>query len=168
MKNRVKFAKLLFLLLFFFFTQASAGSWFGVHSGYPLNLSAHFGFENLLFSGIDLRASANLSQRQAFLEYIEGKSSPTSLGFGLDAMLPMIRQNPLRLYLGLGATVNFTDDKVLTDVHGLAGLEFRPDGPIINQLGIFTEASAAIGSIDFSSETFNSLAWSVGVNWHLP
>lgn len=169
MKDKQFLLKLtLLLLIFVFFAQASAGSWFGVRSGYPLNITAHFGFENVLFTGIGIRASANLSQRQAFLDYIDSKSGSTSFGFGADALLPIVKQNPVSIYLGVGSTVNFAASKTLTDIHGLAGLEYRPDIPILNQLGIFTEATAAIGAINLTEKSFQSLSWSLGVNWHLP
>ncbi len=169
MKDKQFLLKLhLALVIFVFLSQASASSWFGVRSGYPLNITAHFGFENVLFTGIGLRVSANLSQRQAFLNYIDNNSSSTSFGFGADALLPIIKQNPVLIYLGVGSTVSFAAAKTLTDIHGLAGLEYRPDVAILNQLGIFTEASAAIGAINLTEKSFQSLSWSIGVNWHLP
>jgi len=164
----LKIRIVLIILLFTVFSNGYASSWFGVRTGYPLNITAHYGLENIMFTGINLRASANFSQRQAFMDYYNGDKSPSSFGIGLDGLLKIAESKPINIYLGTGATINFLDAKTITDLHLLAGLEFRPNVAILNQLGIFTEASGAYGLVNFTEKSFQQLSWSFGVNWHLP
>ena len=166
--NSLRRKVLLLALLMSIASTGYAGSWFGVRTGYPQNITAHYGIEDILFTGINLRASANVSQRQAFMDYYNGDKSPSSFGIGLDALLKMLDVKPINLYLGTGATVNFLDAKTITDLHLLAGLEFRPNIPLLNQLGIFTEASGAYGLVNINEKSFQQLSWTIGVNWHLP
>jgi len=169
-KAKDKFRLIVFLLVLAFamLPTSYASSWFGVRTGYPLNISTHYGLENIMFTGINLRASASISQRQAFMDYYSGNKSPNSFGIGLDGLLKVAESKPINIYLGAGATINFIDAKTISDLHLLAGLEFRPNVPILNQLGIFTEASAAYGLVNISEKSFQQLSWTLGVNWHLP
>ncbi len=158
----------IFFLLLLLSNLAFASSWFGVKTGYPLNITAFYGLENILFTSISLRASANLSQRQAFMNYYNGNKSPSSFGITADGLIKVAEAKPINIYLGSGATINFLDTKAITDIHLLAGLEFRPNVPILNQLGIFTEASGAYGVVNLTEKSFQQITWSFGVNWHLP
>lgn len=166
--NRL-FTKVNFLLVFLVFSflpHAQASSWFGVRTGSPLNLTVHYGFD--LFANVDLRIGANVKQRQAFLDYYNGNKSPNSFGIGLDGLFNLTEAHPLGIYLGAGANLNFIDAKTISDLHLLAGLEFSPSIPVLDHIGIFTEASAGLGSVNISEKFFQELTWSVGLNIHLP
>ena len=131
-------------------------NWFGVRSGYPLGVTLHYGIENALSNGFDLRISANLRARGSSVDF----------GIGVDGLNTVQVERPFEVYLGGGPAIDFGGGGALIDVHGLVGGEFRLYDVGINPLGIFAELSlgAAIGL--GRSSVIPSFGGGVGVNWH--
>ena len=126
------------LTLFLMLASAQAqGNWFGVRSGYPLGGTLHYGIENALSNGFDLRVGINLSSRGNSLD----------VGLGIDALNTVYIERPFEVYVGGGVAIDFGGGGTLLDAHGLAGGEFRFTDLGLSPLGLFAELSlgAAVG-----------------------
>jgi hypothetical protein len=131
-------------------------NWFGVRTGYPLGITLHYGIENGLDNGFDLRISGNL---RAYGNSVE-------VGIGIDGMNNIIQDGPLSIYIGGGPALDFGGGGGLLDLHGLVGAEFRLSGAGLNSFGFFVEGSlgASIGLGRDSRVPSGGAA--VGFNWH--
>jgi hypothetical protein len=131
-------------------------NWFGLRTGYPLGLTVHYGIENGLDNGFDLRISGNL---RAYGNSVE-------VGIGLDGMSDIVRDGPLSVYVGGGPALDFGGGGALLDLHGLIGGEFRFSGAGLSALGLFVEGTlgASIGLGRDSRVPSGGAA--VGFNWH--
>jgi hypothetical protein len=131
-------------------------NWFGVRTGYPLGITLHYGIENGLDNGFDLRISGNL---RAYGRNVE-------VGIGLDGMNDIVRDGPLSIYIGAGPALDFGGGGALLDLHGLIGGEFRLSAGGLGDLGIFVEGTlgASIGLGRDSRVPSGGAA--VGFNWH--
>lgn len=132
-------------------------NWFGLRSGYPLGVTLHYGIENALSNGFDLRVGANLRSR--------GNSS-FDVGLGVDGLNTVVIERPFEVYVGGGPAIDFGSGGVLIDLHALAGAEFRFWDAGLSPLGLFAEATigAAIGA--GRPSVIPSFGAGVGVNWH--
>lgn len=131
-------------------------NWFGLRTGYPLGLTVHYGIENGLNNGFDLRISGNL---RAYGRNVE-------VGLGIDGMSDIIQDGPLSLYIGAGPSLDFGGGGALLDLHGLVGGEFRFSAAGLSQLGLFIEGTlgASIGIGRDSRVPSGGAA--IGFNWH--
>lgn len=147
-----QFLGLVFTL--FLFTSAQAQeNWFGVRTGYPLGITLHYGIENGLDNGFDLRISGTI---RAYGNNVE-------VGIGLDGLNDIIQDGPFSIYLGGGPALDFGDGGGLLDLHGLVGAEFRLSG---TGLGLFVEGSLG-ASIGLGRDSrIPSGGAAVGLNWH--
>jgi hypothetical protein len=146
---------LLILMSLVSFGQ-SQQNWFGVRTGYPLGITLHYGIENGLDNGFDLRISGNL---RAYGRNVE-------VGIGIDGMNDIIQDGPLSVYLGAGPALDFGGGGALLDLHGFIGGEFRLSGAGLSEFGIFVEGTlgASIGLGRDSRAPSGGAA--VGFNWH--
>jgi hypothetical protein len=145
------------LVITLLITSAQAQeNWFGLRTGYPLGLTVHYGIENGLDNGFDLRISGNL---RAYGNNVE-------VGIGIDGMSDIVRDGPLSVYVGGGPALDFGGGGALLDLHGLIGGEFRFSGAGLSDLGIFVEGTlgASIGLGRDSRVPSGGAA--VGFNWH--
>jgi len=154
MKRFVSISVVALLLLFT--TAQAQGNWFGVRTGYPLGGTLHYGIENALSNGFDLRVGLNLSARGNSLDF----------GLGVDALNTVYIERPFEVYVGGGLAVDFGGGGTLLDAHGLAGGEFRFTDVGLSPLGLFAELSlgAAIGI--GRSSIIPSFGGGLGINWH--
>jgi hypothetical protein len=150
--------KRLLLLLFVVvptFGQAQ-DNWFGLRTGYPLGLTVHYGIENGLDNGFDLRISGNL---RAYGGNVE-------VGIGIDGMNDIVQDGPLSVYIGAGPSLDFGGGGALLDLHGLIGGEFLLSGAGLSELGIFVEGTIG-ASIGLGRDSrIPSGGAAVGFNWH--
>ena len=138
------------------FTSAQAQNWFGLRTGYPLGLTVHYGIENGLDNGIDLRVSGNL---RAYGNNVE-------VGLGIDGMSNIVQDGPLSVYIGGGPALDFGGGGGLLDLHGLLGGELRLGGVGIDSFGIFVEGTLG-ASIGLGRDNrIPSRGVAVGFNWH--
>ena len=122
---------IVLLTVLFLANAASAQNWFGVRSGYPLGVTVHYGIDNGLSRGFDLRISGRVFAR----------GSKVTVGVGVDALRDVTIEPPFSVYIGGGPAVEFGSGLFLLDVHGLVGAEFRFIDLGMPQLGIFVEGS---------------------------
>lgn len=152
-----RFISVAALTLFLISTSAQAqGNWFGVRSGYPLGVTIHYGIENALSNGFDLRVGVNVSSRGNSVDF----------GLGVDGLNTVYVERPFEVYVGGGLAVDFGGGGALLDAHGLAGGEFRFTDVGLSPLGLFAELSlgAAIGI--GRSSLIPSFGGGLGINWH--
>lgn len=150
-----RFFALMITTLLFTSVQAQQ-NWFGLRTGYPLGLTVHYGIENGLDNGFDLRISGNL---RAYGNNVE-------VGIGIDGMSDIVQDGPLSVYIGGGPALDFGGGGALLDLHGLIGGEFRFSAAGLSDLGIFIEGTlgASIG-LGRDSRVPSGRA-AVGFNWH--
>lgn len=143
------------LLLLLASAQAQ-GNWFGVRSGYPLGATLHYGIDNALANGFDLRVGLNLSAR----------GNSFDIGLGVDALNTVYTERPFEVYVGGGLALDFGGGGTLLDAHGLAGGEFRFTDLGLSPLGLFAELSlgAAVGI--GRKSLIPSFGGGLGINWH--
>ncbi len=148
---------LFLVLMIVMATSAQAqANWFGVRTGYPLGITLHYGIENGLDNGFDLRISGNL---RAYGNLVE-------VGIGLDGMNDIIRDGPLSIYIGAGPAVDFGGGGALLDLHGLVGGEFRFSGVGVGSFGLFVEGTLGTSlGLGRDGRTPSGGA-AVGLNWH--
>lgn len=144
------------LLLVLLGGAAQAQTWVGLRTGYPLGVTLHYGIENALSNGFDLRVSANLRVR----------GSDVDFGVGVDALTEITVEPPFTVYVGGGPSLDFGGGGALFDIHGLAGGEFRLTDMGLDPLGIFAELAlgAAIGI--GRTSVIPSFGGAVGFNYH--
>lgn len=150
--------RLLIVLLFvsgFAFASAQQ-NWFGVRTGYPLGGTVHYGIENGLSNGFDLRLSANLKVR----------GNDVDFGIGVDGLNEIYIDNPIIVYVGGGPSLDFNGNSALIDVHALGGLEFRFSDFGLSNFGIFVEASLGAGIGINRNSQIPSTGAAVGLNIH--
>ena len=149
----------LLLTLLLFTGNAQAQNWFGVRSGWPLGVTVHYGIDNGLSRGFDLRVSGRVFARG---------SAAVTVGVGVDALRDVFIEPPFSVYIGGGPAVEFGSDLFLLDVHGLVGAEFRFIDLGMPQLGLFVEGSLG-ATLDLSGggdETrIPDVGAAVGVNF---
>jgi hypothetical protein len=146
----------LVVALFLFTSVQAQENWFGVRTGYPLGITLHYGIENGLDNGFDLRISGNL---RAYGNNVE-------VGIGIDGMNDIIQDGPLSIYLGGGPALDFGGGGALLDLHGLIGGEFRLSGAGLGSFGIFVEGTLG-ASIGLGRDSrIPSGGAAVGFNWH--
>ena len=131
-------------------------NWFGLRSGYPLGVTVHYGIENALSNGFDLRISANLRSRGSGIE----------VGIGVDGMNTVYIERPFEVYIGGGPAIDFGGGGALFDIHGLAGAEFRFYDTGLDNLGIFAEIALGAGIGIGRPSQIPSFGAAVGFNWH--
>ncbi len=146
----------LVVALYLFTSAQAQENWFGVRTGYPLGVTLHYGIENGLDNGFDLRISGNW---RAYGNTVE-------VGIGLDGMNDIIQDGPLSIYLGGGPALDFGGGGALLDLHGLIGGEFRLSAGGLGSLGIFVEGSLGV-SIGLGRDSrIPSTGAAIGFNWH--
>lgn len=150
-----RFLGLTALLLLLTWGQAQE-NWFGVRTGYPLGITLHYGIENGLDNGFDLRISGNL----------RAYGSAVEVGIGVDGLNDIIQDGPLSLYIGGGPSLDFGGGGALLDLHGLVGAELRLSGVGLSGFGVFIEGTlgASLGLGRASRVPSGGAA--VGFNWH--
>lgn len=146
------------LVVFIAASNASAQNWFGVRSGYPLGVTLHYGIDNALANGFDLRVSGRVTAHGGSARF----------GIGVDAMRTVAFEGPFSVYLGAGPALEFGNGGAWLDIHALAGGEFRFVDFGLAPLGLFIEATLG-GSFGLGSgataqvPTFGA---ALGFNYH--
>jgi len=165
------------------------GYWAGASTGYPFGVTLHFGIEDLLSPGVDLRV--NLRG-----DLIRGSStgvtySGFAVGVGADVLYSlsdMVTDSPVLPYVGGGLMLGFVSGSATTtgsppqtagiggisyDIHGLVGAEYpiNPTWGVFGegQLGYGAAAAAAadqFGNIVSASTSGLTFALRLGVNYH--
>lgn len=144
---------LIFLLLA---GTAQAQNWFGIRSGYPLGVTVHYGIDNGLARGFDLRISGRV--------YARGGN--VTAGIGVDALRDVTIEPPFSVYIGGGPAVEFGTGLFLLDVHGLVGAEFRFIDLGLPELGLFLEGSiGAALNLTSGGATIPDFGAAIGVNF---
>ncbi|MFN2322288.1 MAG: hypothetical protein ABR510_04955 [Trueperaceae bacterium] len=138
-------------------SAASAQNWFGVRSGYPLGVTAHYGAGDALANGADLRVSARV---------VVGPSGSAAFGVGVDALVDVFADGPISAYVGGGPSLEAGGGHVDLDVHGLIGGAFRFTDVGLAPLSVFLEANlgAAI-SLSGGTARIPTFGAAVGFNW---
>jgi len=146
------------VLAFGLFANASAQNWFGVRSGYPLGVTLHYGIDNALSNGFDLRVSGRVT----------ASGGAARFGIGVDAMTTVANEGPFSVYLGAGPALEFGNGGAWLDIHALAGGEFRFVDFGLDQLGLFLEATlgGSFGLGAGSTAQIPTFGAALGVNWH--
>ena len=152
--KRITIISLLAGFLSFSFAEQN---WFGVRTGYPLGVTLHYGIENGLQNGFDLRVSANLRVRNP---------NDVDFGIGIDGMNEIYIDNPITVYIGGGPALDFNGNSALIDVHGLLGGEFRFSDVGLRPFGVFAEISLGAGIGIGRNSQIPSVGGAVGFNWH--
>jgi hypothetical protein len=143
---------------------ASAESWVGIRTGYPLGLSLLYGMEDGLGSGTDFRVSFN-----AYLR--EQTGNQLYVGLGLDVFTALQEKRPFSLYAGGGVSADigpnvFNESSALIDVHGLLGGEFRLYDLELEQFGVFAELTLGAGFGVYRNSVLPTFGGAVGFNYH--
>lgn len=146
------------LLFFSLFANASAQNWFGVRSGYPLGVTLHYGIDDALSNGFDLRVSGRVT----------ASGGAARFGIGVDAMTTVANEGPFSVYLGAGPALEFGNGGAWLDIHALGGGEFRFVDFGLDQLGLFIEATlgGSFGLGAGSAAQIPTFGAALGVNWH--
>ncbi len=129
------------------------GYWAGVSLGYPFGANFHFGMEDLISQGIDLRATAAVGFGGTF-------------GIGADVLfdLPVdTGTTPLDIYAGGGAHVGFGGEDSGFMIGILAGAEYRLVDAGLPEGGVFFEFGPNIG---FGDNDGVGVAAKLGFNYH--
>lgn len=144
--------------LFVGLPYASADNWFGVRTGYPLGVTLHYGIENALSNGFDLRVSGRIVAR----------GGSARVGIGIDAMTTVVRERPFSVYVGAGPAIAFGNGGAWLDLHALGGAEFRFYDLGLSPLGIFVEATlgGSIGLGQGSPAEVPTFGAALGFNYH--
>lgn len=136
---------------------ASAQNWFGVRSGYPLGVTLHYGVDNALANGADLRVSARV---------VVGSGGSAAFGVGADALFDVWADGPLSAYVGAGPALEVGGGRVDLDVHGLVGGAFRFVDLGLAPLSVFVEANlGAALSLSGGTARLPTFGAAVGFNW---
>lgn len=147
----------LLLTLLLLAGNAQAQNWFGVRSGYPLGVTLHYGIDNGLSRGFDLRINGRVVAR----------GGAVTVGVGVDALRDVTIEPPFSVYVGGGPSVAFGSGVFLLDVHGLVGAEFRFIDLGLPTLGLFIEGSiGAALNLSTGGATIPDFGAAVGVNFH--
>lgn len=138
--------------------SANAQSWFGVRSGYPLGVTLHYGMQNVLSNGFDLRVSGRVT----------AGGGSARFGVGVDAMTTVAREGPFSVYLGAGPAIEFGNGGAWLDVHALFGGEFRFSDLGLAPLGLFLEATlgGSFGLGNGAPAQVPTFGAALGVNYH--
>ena len=151
-----KFLLALSLLLAAGSLVQAQGNWFGLRSGYPLGVTLHYGIEDGLASGADLRINGRL--------YVRGGNAV--VGLGVDALRTVAVEPPFEVYIGGGPAIE-VGRNVFLDVHGLVGGEFRFVDLGLPELGVFVEgALGARIAVSGGSSQVPDFGAAVGFNWY--
>jgi len=139
-------------------SSASAQNWFGLRSGYPLGVTLHYGVDDALSNGFDLRVSGRVT----------ASGGSARFGIGVDAMTTVAAEGPFSVYLGAGPALEFGNGGAWLDIHALGGGEFRFGDLGIDQLGLFVEATlgGSFGLGAGSTAQIPTFGAALGVNWH--
>jgi hypothetical protein len=143
---------------------ASAESWAGVRSGFPLGVSLHYGMEDGLGDGTDFRVSFN-----AYLR--EQTGNQLYVGLGLDVFRELQQKRPFSLYGGGGFAADigpniYGETSALIDVHGLLGGEFRFYDLDLEEFGVFAEVTLGAGFGVNRNSALPTFGGAVGFNYH--
>lgn len=131
-------------------------NWFGLRSGYPLGVTLHYGIDDGLSAGTDLRINGRI--------YVRGADAV--VGVGVDALRTVSVEDPFVVYVGGGPAIEIGSD-VFLDVHGLAGAEFRLTDVDLPELGVFVEgALGATIALSGGTSRVPDFGAAVGFNWH--
>lgn len=123
--------------------------WAGVSFGYP-GVYGHFGIENALGEGADIRANVGFS-------YLGGGFS-----LGADALFNIGVNNvdaPINFYAGGGPVIS-AGAAFAAGVQGIAGLEYRLSDMDFDTGGVFLEIGPVISTVGFG------FLGRVGFNYH--
>lgn len=151
-----RFLVLTATLLVLAFGAAQAQSWIGLRTGYPLGVTVHYGINNGLSSGLDLRVSANL--------HVYGKN--VNFGVGVDGLHDVYLRRPFTVYVGAGPALDFGGGSALLDIHGLLGGEFRLSEVNLDPLGIFAEVELGAGIGIHRPSVIPTFGGAIGFNYH--
>lgn len=146
------------MLLLTLFANASAQNWFGVRSGYPLGVTIHYGIDDALSNGFDLRVSGRIT----------ASGGAARIGIGVDAMTTVAAEGPFSVYIGAGPALEFGNGGAWLDIHALGGGEFRFVDFGLEPLGLFIEATlgGAFGLGAGSAAEIPTFGAALGVNYH--
>lgn len=155
---------------------AQSGMWAGVSTGYPFGVAVHFGMEDLLSPGLDLRVSASgqfsgggigAFSYSTFGVMLEGDVL-YGLDLGADPSLNAYVGGGLGLGLLNVSGPSFSDSSLLWNVHGLFGAEYL----FTPQWGLFGEVHLGFGggSFNYNGTPVNvggfAPALRIGGNYH--
>lgn len=137
-------------------SAAQAQNWFGLRSGYPLGVTLHYGIDDALAPGTDLRINGRVVVR----------GSTAAVGIGVDALRTVAVERPFEVYVGGGPAIEIGSN-IFLDVHGLAGAEFRFTDVDLPELGVFVEgALGATIALSGGTSQVPDFGAAVGFNWH--
>ncbi len=139
-------------------SSASAQNWFGVRSGYPLGVTLHYGIDNALSNGFDLRVSGRITAHGGSARF----------GIGVDAMTTVAQEGPFSVYIGAGPAIEFGSGGAWLDIHALAGGEFRFVDFGLAPLGLFIEATlgGSFGLGSGATAQIPTFGAALGFNYH--
>ena len=128
-------------------------TWVGISTGFPFGVNLHFGFEDMIGEGIDLRANAAL-----------GLGSQFGLGADVLADLPIDMDNPaLGIYAGGGPNFSFVAGNAVVSLGLLVGGEFRLGDAGLPEGGIFAEVGPTLTFVPAFVPNANA---KFGFNYH--
>lgn len=108
--------------------------WAGVSTGWPFGVNVHFGLEDMIGDGIDLRANAAL-----------GIGSQFGLGVDVLADLPVDLDNPaLGIYAGGGPNFGVAAGTATVGLGLLVGGEYRLADAGLPEGGVFIEVGPSL------------------------
>ena len=114
---------------------ASAQMWAGISSGFPFGVTLHFGLEDVLSPGIDVRANGTVGFAGAF-------------GVGADVLIGLpvnVPDIPIDVYAGGGPAVAFAGaGGFALAVNAFAGVEYRLGQVGFDPGGVFLEVGPTI------------------------
>lgn len=127
--------------------------WAGISTGWPFGVNVHFGVEDVIGQGVDLRANAALGLGAQF-------------GLGVDALadLPVDLDNPdLGIYAGGGLNFGFAGGTFGFGLGLLVGGEYRLAGAGLPEGGIFLEVGPTLAFVPSFVPNANA---KFGFNYH--
>ena len=136
--------------------SAHAQNWLGLRTGYPLGLTAHYGIEDALAAGSDLRVSGR----------IEAIGGSPRFGVGVDILRTISVEQPFSVYVGGGPAISVGGGGAYVQVHGLLGGEYRFTDLDLAPLGIFGEFSLGAEFSTGGRARVPALGAALGFNWH--
>lgn len=174
---------------------AQSGYWAGLSTGFPFGVSLHFGMEDLLSPGIDVRFNVKGSTfggavQTATSTVLPAQTSPTATysGFvfsvGADVLynLDLATDPNLNAYVGGGLDLGFASGSTtpgdtgiggfVYDVHALGGAEYliTPEWGVFGegQIGFGSKAVAVNRNGTVAGETQSGLTFAIriGGNYH--
>ena len=131
-------------------------NWLGLRTGYPLGVTVHYGIEDAISAGSDLRVSGRIAA-------IGG--SPR-FGVAVDILRTISIEQPFFVYVGGGPAISVGGGGAYFEVHGLLGGEYRFTDLDLAPLGIFGEISLGAEFSTSGTARLPAFGAALGFNWH--